>query len=43
MVVTFCELILSPQVGLNDMRHFTDVKPIRFFDRSIDIKGEQRL
>ncbi len=28
------------QVGLHDLKHFMDVKPIRFFDRAIDIKGE---
>ena len=27
------------QVGLHDLKHFIEVKPIRFFDRHIDIRG----
>jgi len=27
------------KVGLRDLKHFMEVKPIRFFDRSIDIKA----
>ncbi len=27
------------QIGLRDLKHFMEVKPVRFFDRSIDIRG----
>ena len=33
-------LFISYQVGLHDLKHFMDVKPIRFFDKFVDIKGQ---
>lgn len=29
------------KVGMKDMAHFFTIKPIRFFNRFIDIKGEE--
>lgn len=31
--------LLIVQVGLHDLKHFMEVKPIRFFERHIDIRG----
>ena len=31
--------LVSLQVGLHDLKHFVEVKRVRFFDRYIDIRG----
>lgn len=30
---------LQKKVGMRNLNHFLEVKPVRFFDKSIDIKG----
>lgn len=39
MYTAYYTVISVAKVGLRDLKHFMEVKPIRFFDRSIDIKG----
>ena len=35
----FGGVFFSVQIGLRDLKHFMEVKPIRLFDRCIDLKG----